>query len=133
VFELRRGGDGLWGAAWEDPQIHVAVSGDEAGPFPVLDGVLRDLVGRWPEVVAAIERFVRALPPEARVELEPPNRGAFGASDCGFDGTLHFQSLSVTEPGRASVTFYTGEPDGYATFRIVLVAGVPCELSAFAS
>jgi hypothetical protein len=36
-------------------------------------------------------------------------------------------------PGRVEVTFYTGYPDGYATYRVVLEDGRPVRVTAFAS
>jgi hypothetical protein len=119
-----------------DDGVYAVVAGTEHAPDPELEATLRDLVSRWQEVRAAIEAFAAALPASARIPLQPPLSGAFGAGDCGFDGELHFQSIAVRcrdAPSRATVTFYTGLPDGYATFEVALENGRPVAIEAFAS
>lgn len=112
------------------------VAGADASPNPTHEATLRALVDRWPEVKRAIARFAAELSPDHHVPLDPPTLGGFAAKDCGFDQELYFETIIVTDvdaPERARVTFYTGYPDGYATFETVLVAGKPTAITAFAS
>lgn len=135
--ELRRVSSGNWFAQWSDAKIRLVTIGSEDAPHPAHRRMLTDLVTRWPEVCDAIEKFVRALPPDARVRLqtEPGKDWAFAASDCGFDGRLFWGAVSVTDPDpkRAIVSFHTGLPDGYASYEVVLVDGTPIEVSAYTS
>jgi hypothetical protein len=135
-FELTFARGGVWSAGWVAEGVRIAVAGSHDAPHPALAATLRDLVERWAEVRRAIEAFAAAMPPDDRVPLQPPLDGAFRAHDCGFDGRLRYETIAVTAPdapSRATVTFYTGEPDGYATFEVVLDAGHPLAISAFAS
>jgi hypothetical protein len=121
-----------------DDGIDFVVTGTEHAPDPELETTLRDLVGRWREVRQAIEAFAAALPDDAFVPLQPPLSGGFAASDCGFAGELHYLAVVVTHRdassrSRAAVTFYTGLPDGYASFEVELEEGRPVSIEAFAS
>ena len=79
---------------------------------------------------------MRALAADTRIPLETDPHWCFNARDCGFDGQLFYQTIAVTDrdaPTRASVTFYTGLPDGYATYRVMLESGQPLSITAFPS
>lgn len=135
-FALAQGIGDRWSALWADQRLHVAVAGDERAPDPALSRAVRAVVERWPEVRHAIVAYAAALPPDHRVPLEPSRLGGFAARTCGFDGEITFESIVATdptEPDRVEVTFWTGHPDGYATFRVVLVRGRPTAIIAIAS
>ncbi len=135
-FELVFRDKGAWRGYWAAEKVGVEVSGTEVGPTPSLLATLTDVIERWTEVKQTIAAFVRGLDPEHHVPLDPPTIGGFAARTCGFDDQLYFQSIGVTAhdaPHRVEITFYTGYPDGYATYAIVLDGGAPTELSAFAS
>ena len=130
------GSRGSWQSELAGENLGLVVAGNDESPDAALVATVEALTGTWPEVRSAIHAFVRALAPDARVPLEPNDDWCFRASDCGFDGELRFQAIAATEreaPTRASVTFYTGLPDGYATYRVVLEQGRPVSISAFAS
>jgi hypothetical protein len=137
-LQLTLAGHGEWRATLPDgtAKIVVVVAGTADAPHPALAAALQDLVERWADVQRAIETFVRALAPDARVRLVPSNDWCFAAGDCGFDQKLRYQAIDVTDlgaPTRALVTFYTGFPDGYATYEVELDRGVPIAITAFAS
>ena len=125
-----------WHAELPTENLGLVVAGNQDSPDPALVATMNDVVGRWPEVRSAIETFVRALAADARVALETDATWCFHARDCGFDGQLFYQTIAVTDcaaPTRASVTFYTGFPDGYATYRVILESGQPLSVTAFPS
>jgi hypothetical protein len=135
-FELVSRGNGAWRGYWHTEKLFIAVSGTEEAPAAPLVGTLRDVVTRWTEVKDDIATFVRGLESGQHVPLDPATLGGFAVRSCGFDQPLTFQSLSVTSaelPHRVTVTFYTGYPDGYATYAVILEHGLPTEISAFAS
>jgi hypothetical protein len=135
-FELVFRGGGVWRAYWAEEKVIVEVDGTEEAPTGSLMATLADLIARWTEVKRTIAAFVRGLTPDHHVPLDPPTIGGFAARSCGFDEDLVFASIGVTTrdaPHRAEVTFYTGYPDGYATYAIVLEGETPIEISAFAS
>jgi hypothetical protein len=135
-FELVFRDKGAWRGYWREEKIGVDVGGTPEAPAESLMATLVDVVGRWAEVKQTIATFVRALASEHHVPLDPASIGGFAARNCGFDQELAFQSISVTDgdvPDRVSVTFYTGYPDGYATYEIVLDGGTPTAVSAYAS
>lgn len=135
-FELSFPGPPTWRGYWAAEKVRVAVGGTEEAPTASLLATLRDVVSRWPEVRETIATFARGLAPDHHVPLDPPTRGGFAARSCGFDGDLVFESIAVTAPDsphRVVTTFYTGYPDGYATYEVVLEHGSPIEISAFAS
>lgn len=135
-FELVLRGKGSWRGRWAAEKVGVDVGGTDEGPSAALLETLGEVIARWPELPRTIAAYVRALAPDHHVPLDPPTLGGFAARSCGFDGELVLQSISVTTPDaprRVVVTFYTGYPDGYATYEVVLDGGTPVELSAFAS
>jgi hypothetical protein len=135
-FELVFRGNGTWRGRWAAAKVGVEVGGTDEAPTAALLETLRDVIARWPELARTIATYVRALAPEHHVPLDPPSLGGFAARSCGFDDELVFQSTSVTiadAPRRVVATFYTGYPDGYATYEIVVDGGAVIELSAFAS
>jgi len=135
-FELTPRGAGTWRGSWKEEKLRVTVAGTSDGPAPALLATLGQLVSRWAEVKQAIAAYTRALAPDHHVPLDPPTLGGFAARSCGFAGAHAFESLTVLwpeAPERAVATFYTGEPDGYATFEVVLERGLPTAISAFAS
>jgi hypothetical protein len=135
-FELGPRSKGLWRGRWTTEKLFIAVGGTEEAPAAPLVETLRDVVSRWTEVQEHITTFVRGLATGHHVPLDPSTLGGFAARSCGFDQPLTFQSISVESielPHRVVVTFYTGYPDGYATYAVVLDRGVPIEVSAFAS
>jgi hypothetical protein len=135
-FKLDLRGDGTWRSRWAEERLFIVVGGTEEAPAAPLVETLRDVVSRWAEVKDAIATFVRGLPSGHHVPLDPATRGGFSAGTCGFDQELAFDSIAVRSlesPRRVVVTFYTGYPDGYATYALVLERGVPTEVSAFAS
>jgi hypothetical protein len=117
---------------WREEKVRVAVVGTDAAPHPPSVVTLREVVRRWPPIKRAIAGYVRGLAPDHHVPLDPPTRGGFAARSCCFDEELCFESLSVGEDG-VRVTFYTGYPDGYATFEVTLDDFEPTAISAFAS
>jgi hypothetical protein len=139
MLEFKLVGSGArseWHAEVPGENLGLVVAGSEDSPEPALVATMNDVVRRWPEVRSAIETFVRALAADARVPLETDADWCFRAGDCGFDGELSYQTIVVADrdaPTRASVTFYTGLPDGYATYRVLLESGQPLSITAFAS
>jgi hypothetical protein len=128
--------DGTWRDYWREQKLFLAVAGTPDAPAPAQVATLRDVLARWPEVQQTITAFVRGLASGEHVPLEPASLGGFAARSCGFDQELVFSSISVTDassPHHVHVTFYTGYPDGYATYAVVLADGVPTAISAFAS
>jgi hypothetical protein len=135
-FELAFRGKGVWRAYWAEQKLVVEVSGTEEAPDRARIATLADVVARWSEVKQGIATFVRGLAPEHLVLLDPPGNGGFAARSCGFDGDLVFQGIGVTTddaPRRVVAIFYTGHPDGYATYAVVLEGDTPTAISAFAS
>jgi len=135
-FELVSRAKGIWRAYWPAEEVSVEVIGTEEAPAPTLMDTLRDVITRWTAVKEDIATFVRGLDTGHHVPLDPPTIGGFAARSCGFDQPFTFQSVSVesTElPHRVVVTFYTGYPDGYASYAMILDHGVPTEVSAYAS
>lgn len=135
-FTLAPTQSGTWHAFWSEPRIRILVAGDAAAPDAACIATLASLVDAWARTVEVIAAYLRALPPETRVVLEASDWGAFAAGDCGFFEELRFEAIVVNDTSataRASITFYTGFPDGYATYRIVLESGAPVALTAFAS
>ena len=125
-----------WRGFWRDQKVRLVVAGTPDAPNPELEATLRAVMEGWQEVQRAIAELVTSLAADDHVPLEPASRGGFAAGSCGFDGALAFESISVVEPGepgRVEITFYTGYPDGYATYRVVLVDGQPIRITAFAS
>jgi hypothetical protein len=135
-FELVPRGEGTWRAYWSSEKLIIAVGGTDDAPEAQLVDTLRDVVTRWTEVKENIATFVRGLESGHHVPLDPSSHGGFAARSCGFDQPLTFESISVESaelPHRVVATFYTGYPDGYATYAVILDDGVPTEISAFAS
>ncbi|MDQ3037906.1 MAG: hypothetical protein M3Y87_36260 [Myxococcota bacterium] len=136
-FTLTRTPRGTWSAKWTERDLGVDVAGSEDAPHPAHVSTLAALVERWPDVERAIESFAVALLPDGRVPLEPASRGGFAAKDCGFDGPWRcYVAILVTAPDaprHAEVLFYTGLPDGYVNFRVVLDDGRPIAIHAFTS
>jgi hypothetical protein len=126
-----------WRATWEHVSVGVLVAGSDDAPHPVLLATARDVIDRWDDIEREIEAFLHLLvEDDGRVELDPPKGEYFAARDCGFEGRLFFQAISVLDeeaPRSALVTFYTGYPDGYATFELRLEDGIPGPVSAYAS
>lgn len=125
-----------WQGFWREARLTVTVAGTEAAPSPPHEATLRGLVDAWADVERAVSAFVASLAADTHVPLEPASRGGFAAGNCGFAGALIFQSIAVgdpDQPGRVELTFYTGYPDGYATYRVVLLDGRPVGVTAFAS
>lgn len=94
---------------------------------------MNDLVDRWDVTKDSVLAFVRALPAGSQIALEG-GPGGFGVRDCAFDGEVFFSCLFVTNieaPRRATLTFYTGFPDGYVTFELVIEEGELTGLKAF--
>jgi hypothetical protein len=139
MLEFKRVGSGArgeWHSEIPGENLGLVVAGNEDSPEPALAATMNELVGRWPEVRSAIETFVRALDGDVRIPLETDATWCFRARDCGFDGQLFYQAIAVTDrdaPARVSVTFYTGLPDGYATYRVMLESGQPLSITAFPS
>ncbi|MCB9560735.1 MAG: hypothetical protein H6709_20670 [Kofleriaceae bacterium] len=134
-FELTfRGGE--WRGRWAEEKVRIAVGGAETAPAGALVATLHDVVTRWAEVKQTIAAYTRGLAPDHHVPLDRAHHGGFAARSCGFDGDHVFESIAVTHddaPRRVVATFYTGYPDGYATFAVVLDDGTPTSISAFAS
>ncbi len=125
-----------WRAYWRDAKVRLVVAGTADAPHPGLEATVRAVTDAWADVQRMISAFVASLDASHHVPLEPASRGGFAAGSCGFDGELTFESISATQadaPTRVELTFYTGYPDGYATFRVVLEHGEPVALTAFAS
>lgn len=136
TLALKRNDRGFWFGQCPETRLRVVVAGDDETPDAQLVASVEATLARWSEVSACIERYVRALAPDRLVELDPPGRGAFGASDCGFHDGLTFQTLRATErdaPERVRVSFFTGLPDGYVTFEIALERHEPRSLLAYCS
>lgn len=134
-FSFKRARDGLWYASWQAQKLFVVVGGDEEGPDAACAATLHDMILRWPEIRETIATYVTQLPPDTPIVLEKSDWGAFAARDCGF-GEQRYEGIDVrdpTAPRRAEITFYTGFPDGYANYRVVLDDGVPIAITAFAS
>ena len=134
-FELafRRG---TWRGYWTREKLFIEVDGPADAPAGELVATLARAIAGWAEVKEAVATYVRGLPADHHVPLDPPRLGGFAARSCGFGGDLFFESLAVPAPDapdRVVATFYTGHPDGYATFEIVLEGGVPTALGAFAA
>lgn len=128
--------DTTWRGFWGAQKLIIEVAGTQEAPTATLLVTLRDVVARWAEVQQTIAAFARALASNEHVPLDPPTLGGFAARSCGFDQELAFSSISVSDaslPKRVCVTFYTGYPDGYATYEIVLDDGTPTAVSSFAS
>jgi hypothetical protein len=126
----------LWHDRWREQKLFLEVAGTPEAPDPASLATLQDVIARWPEVQQTIRTYVRGLASEEHVPLDPSSLGGFSARVCGFDKELVFSSISVEDAARphcVQVTFYTGYPDGYATYEIVLDHGVPTEISAYAS
>jgi hypothetical protein len=135
-FELAFLGQQRWRGYWAAEKVRIAVGGTEEAPSPSLLATLGDVISRWAELKQTIATFARGLEADHHVPLDPPTLGGFAAGSCGFDGELVFESIAVTavdSPDRVVTTFYTGYPDGYATFEVVLDRGSPAAISAFAS
>jgi hypothetical protein len=133
-FELR--GPSCWRSRWRAQKISLEIGGTEAAPDPALEATMRRVVESWPEHQQRIAEFLRALAPGDHVPLEPASLGGFAAKSCGFDGKLFYQSIAAPDrdaPDQVEVILYTGEPDGYATYRVVLIDGRPVRVTAFAS
>ena len=136
AFDLAFRPDGTWRGRWNAQKLFITVAGSQDAPIATLLATLRDVISRWSEVQQTIAAFARALASDEHVPLEPRALGGFAARSCGFDQELEFSSIAVTDassPHRVLVTFYTGYPDGYATFEVVLDHGAPTSISAFAS
>lgn len=134
-FTLRRD-DNTWRARWVDEKLFIVVAGTAEAADPDLLVALADVLGRWPEVREVIATYVAGLADDVHVPLEPASIGGFAAGSCGFDQELVFDSISApdpSEPDRVEVTFYTGYPDGYATYRVVLRGGRPSAVTAYAA
>lgn len=127
---------GVWRGPCARPDVWIVVAGGEDAPSAPHLAAARDLVARWDEVERAIRGYLRALLPDGRVPVQRRTNEAFAARDCGFEGELCYQALSVSDPdlpARAILAFYTGEPDGYATYELVLDGGVPTSIRCYAS
>lgn len=125
-----------WRDYWREAKVGLVVAGDAQGPDPALEATMQQVVDRWDAVKRTVSEYVAALAADEHVALEPASLGGFAAGNCGFDGELFFESISVIaldEPTRVELTFYTGYPDGYATYCVVLVDGRPVEVTSFAS
>jgi hypothetical protein len=139
MLEFKLVGSGArseWHGEIPSENLGLVVAGNDDSPDPTLAATMDDVVRLWPEVRSAIETFVRALAADTRIPLETDSTWCFRARDCGFDGQLSYQTIAVTDceaPTRASVTFYTGHPDGYATYRVMLESGQPLSITAFPS
>jgi hypothetical protein len=74
-LQLTHADHGEWTATLLDgtAQIVVVVAGTTDAPHPALAAALQGLIERWADVQRAIETFVRALAPDARVLLVPSN------------------------------------------------------------
>ena len=135
-MQLSFRGPSSWRGMWREEKVRLAVAGPKEAPNPALLATLRALVASWPDIKRSIAEFARALGPDDHVPLDPPTLGGFAAVSCGFDGELTFESITVLDPAdptRAMVSFYTGYPDGYATFEVTLVGGKPAAIGAFAA
>jgi hypothetical protein len=135
-FEVTSRHKGTWRSRWRERQLMIAVAGGEDAPSASHMATLRDVVASWADYQQIVTTFVRGLASGEHVPLTPATLGGFAAKTCGFDEELAFLSIEVTDasaPQRVRVTFCTGLPDGYATYAVVLDAGVPVEISAFAS
>jgi len=136
MYELQLRAPNRWRGFWRDAKVRLVVAGTQDAPHPELEATLRGITDAWPDVQRTISEFVAALATSDHVPLEPATLGGFAARNCGFDGALSFESIFVTDPeapGRVEVTFYTGYPDGYASYRVVLEDGRPVRVTAFAS
>jgi hypothetical protein len=136
LLDLTRDRRGRWSARWREEKLGVVVAGDEHGPDPRHRATLGGVLTRWSEVKAEVARFAAALQPGDHVALDPPSLGGFDPSVCGFSGDLFFQAIAVDDPAapdRVTVTFYTGYPDGYATYVATVVDGRAVGITAFAS
>lgn len=135
-FSLSRAADGTWRGRWAEEKLFIVVGGTDDGADAGLVRTLTDVVERWAEVRQTVATWAAGLPAGEHVALEPATLGGFAAGTCGFDEELSFDSVSVLDPAlpdRVEITFYTGYPDGYATFRVVLVGGLPIVVTAYAS
>ncbi len=135
-FELVMRGNGVWRSRWKEEQLFIVVGGTDEAPAPALMETLRRVVFHWSDVKGTIATYVRGLAGGEHVPLDPAKNGGFAAASCGFDQPLSFESIlveSIDAPTRVAVTFYTGYPDGYATYKVTLENGVPIGVGAFAS
>lgn len=136
VLEMKWWPDGMWRDRWREQQLFLVVAGSQDAPAAEHVATLRDVMARWPEVQETIRTFVRGLASGEHVPLRQAELGGFAAGSCGFDEQLSFDSILVPDlsaPRRVQVTFYTGYPDGYATYEVTLDDGVPTGIRAFAS
>lgn len=127
---------GTWRTRWTEEKLFIIVGGTEEAPDDSRLATLGDVVATWPKVQQTIATYVRGLAANHHVPLDPPTRGGFAADTCGFDSNPAFVSITVADPdspNRVVVTFYTGYPDGYATYAVTLDHGTPTAVSAFAS
>lgn len=127
---------GRWYTRWPEERLGLILGGSASGPDPRLQATLEDVLARWPVVKAEISGFAASLTAGHHIPLDPPSLGGFDARTCGFGGELWYLAIAVPDPAaptRVEVTFYTGEPDGYATYIAVLVDGRPTAITAFAS
>jgi len=136
ALELTQHTDGTWRDRWREQQVFLVCAGSPEGPAPANEVTLRDVMSHWSEVQQTIATYVRGLAGEEHVPLRQADLGGFAASSCGFDQKLSFDAIRVTDlsaPRRVFVWFYTGYPDGYATYEVTLDDGVPTGIRAFAS
>lgn len=135
-FTLRCRDDGNWGTRWAEERLHIVVGGSADAPDLPSIASLTEIVERWPEVCERVATHLASLDEDDHVPLEPGRLGGFAVRNCGFDQELWFESISVPDPAlpdHVEITFSTGYPDNYATYRIVLIAGQPDVLTAYAS
>ncbi len=135
-FDFSSRHKGSWRSVWREHRLLIAVAGGEEAPSAPHVAKLGDVLARWPEYQQMVTTFVRGLASGEHVPLTPASIGGFAAKTCGFDQTLSFEAIEVTDassPERVRVTFYTGYPDGYATYAVVLDGDTPVEISSFAS
>lgn len=116
--------------------VRLVAAGDAQGPSVPHETALWALADRFEELTRAVEAYLAALPLDTPVPLEGNESWKFAAESCGFrEGWFRYQTLWVCEeqPSTASLTLYTGQPDGYANFEITLEEGRPIQVSAFCS
>lgn len=135
-FSLQLAKDGSWRGRWAEAKLFIVVGGSENAADPESLVTLTDVVERWAEVREQVATYLATLVDDEHIPLDPRSIGGFAARNCGFDQELGFSSLSVPDPSRpdrVELTFDTGYPDGYAMYRIVLQAGQPTTVTAFAT
>jgi hypothetical protein len=135
-LELIYNNDGTWRDRWRKQQLFLVVAGPQEAPSPGHVATLRDVMARWAEVQQTVATYVRGLASGEHVPLRQAELGGFAASSCGFDQKLSFDAIRLTDPSaprRVFVWFYTGYPDGYATYEVRLDDGVATGIRAFAS